>query len=129
MSSMDAATNAQTVREFVQTAFIEGRAQDAVDSFIGDRYVQHNPDVPDGIEGFKGIVAETKDKYPNFIFDTRKVIADDDHVCLHSYLSYDGNPPGISVMDIFRLEDGKIVEHWDVLQPIPEKQAHGNGMF
>jgi len=121
--------NEQTVRDFIRTAFHEGRAQEALDLYVGDRYIQHNPGVPDGSEGFIQAVKESIGTHPNFVFDTRRVIATDEYVVLHSYMTLTGEGPGFAVMDIFRMEDGKIVEHWDVLQPVPEDAANDNSMF
>jgi predicted SnoaL-like aldol condensation-catalyzing enzyme len=129
MTSDDTAANEQTVRDFIRTAFTEGRAQDALDLYVGDRYIQHNPGVPDGSEGFIQAVKDSAGTFPNFLFEIRRAIAHEDYVVLHSYLTVTGEGPGFAVMDIFRLEDGKIVEHWDVVQAIPEDPANDNTMF
>jgi predicted SnoaL-like aldol condensation-catalyzing enzyme len=129
MSSSSVSDNVQTVRDFIKTAFNEGRAKEALEKYVGDQYIQHNPMVPDGDEGFIQVVKETIGSNPNYVFDTKRVIAQDDHVVLHSYMTLTGEGPGFAVMDIFRLEDGKIVEHWDVLQPVPEEPANDNTMF
>jgi len=129
MSSDTVSDNVQTVRDFIRTAFHEGNAQEALDKYVGDQYIQHNPMVADGEEAFVGVVEMTIGSNPNYVFETKRVIAQDDHVVLHSYMTLTGEGPGFAVMDIFRLEDGKIVEHWDVLQPVPEEAANDNTMF
>ena len=73
-----------------------------------------------------------RDRYPNMRLEIKRVIAEGDLVATHSYVNFEpDNPknPGGAFMDFFRLKDGKIVEHWDVIQQVPEKSANNNGMF
>ena len=102
---------------------------DAAAKYFGPKYIQHNPGAPDGIEGFKTFVNFLRGKFPNSHSEIRKVFADGDHVILHVHAVREPGTLGRAIVDIFRLEDGKIVEHWDVAQDIPEKMPHGNGMF
>lgn len=127
MSSSPESDNVQTVRDFIRTALNEGRAREALDEYVGDQYIQHSPTIPDGEEGFIASIEAVSS--PNFVYETKRVIAQGDHVVLHNYMSLSGEGPGFAVMDIFRLEGGKIVEHWDVIQPIPEDPANDNTMF
>ena len=101
----------------------------AAQKYIGSRYTQHNPAAPDGPEGFKKFIDFLRDKYPASHSDIRHAFADGDYVILHVHAVREPNTAGSAIVDIFKLEDGKIVEHWDVIQPIPEKAANGNGMF
>ena len=109
-------------------AVIEGRVEDAFRRYAGPptTYRQHNPRIEDGMEGLKKSVAWLADAR----CEIKRVFADRDYVILHSHWhGLTDNPRGEAVVDIFRLEDGKVVEHWDVIQPIPEASANGNTMF
>lgn len=102
---------------------------DAAAKYFGPRYIQHNPGAPDGIEGFKGFIAFRKEKFPKAHSDIKRAFAEGDFVILHVHAVREPGERGSAVIDIFRLENGKIVEHWDVVQPIPEKTANANTMF
>jgi predicted SnoaL-like aldol condensation-catalyzing enzyme len=91
--------------------------------------VQHNPTAPDGIEGFKKFIGFLREKFPDSHSEIKKVFADGDYVILHVHAVREKGTRGNAIVDIFKLENGKIVEHWDVNQPIPEKAANENGMF
>jgi predicted SnoaL-like aldol condensation-catalyzing enzyme len=102
---------------------------DAAAKYFGTRYIQHNPSAPDGIEGFKRLVAFLKEKFPNSHSEIKRVIAEGDFVILHVHSVSEPGQRGRAIVDMFRLENGKIVEHWDVIQDIPEKPANDNTMF
>ena len=102
---------------------------DAAAKHFGPRYIQHNPLAPDGPEGFKRLVALLKEKFPNSHNEIKRVIAEGDLVVLHVHSVREPGQRGRAVVDIFRVENGKIVEHWDVLQDVPEKAANDNTMF
>ena len=101
----------------------------AASKYFGPRYIQHNPGAPDGIEGFKAFIALRKEKFPNAKGEIKRVFVDGDYVILHVHAVRNPGERGSAIVDIFKLEDGKIVEHWDVVQPIPEKAANTNTMF
>jgi len=102
---------------------------DAALKYVGDRYVQHNPNAADGPEGFRQFIAFLRDKYPASHSEIKRVFTDRDYVILHVHAVREPGTRGNAIIDIFRLEGGKIVEHWDAVQPIPEKAANSNGMF
>ena len=102
---------------------------DAAAVHFGPRYIQHNPVAPDGIEGFKAFIAFRKERFPQARSEIKRAFAEGDFVILHVHSKREPNERGVAIVDIFRLENGKIVEHWDVIQPVPETMAHGNGMF
>lgn len=102
---------------------------DAALRYLGDRYVQHNPNAADGSEGFRKFVAFLRDKYPQSRSEIKRVFTDGDYVILHVHAVREPGTRGNAIIDIFRLEKGRIVEHWDAVQPIPEQSANGNGMF
>ncbi len=97
--------------------------------YLGSRYKQHNPGAADGPEGLKGFVAFLKDKFPNNKSEIKRIFADGDYVIVHVHAVREPGTRGNAIIDIFKLENGKVVEHWDVVQPIPEKAANDNGMF
>lgn len=101
----------------------------AASQYLGADYKQHNPTAKDGIEGLKAFIDFLKAKFPHQHGDIRQVIAEGDLVVLHVHSTRDDGTPGRAIVDIFRLEHGKVVEHWDVIQDIPAQGANANGMF
>lgn len=124
----DMEANKKTVLEFYE-AGLNKKDFDAASKYFGPKYIQHNPGAPDGIEGFKGFLNFLRDKFPNSHSEIKKAFADGDYVILHVHAVREPGTRGRAIVDIFRLENGKIVEHWDVAQDIPEKMPHNNGMF
>ncbi len=96
---------------------------------MGAEYRQHNPGAPDGREAFIGFVSGFAKQFQELHVDIKRLVAEGELVAVHSHMTVSSGDRGNAVMDIFRLKDGKIVEHWDVLQPIPEKPANNNTMF
>lgn len=133
-SSAIAATPAQLeANKKVVTAFYEAAINqknfDAAVKYLGNQYKQHNPTAGDGAEGLKGFIDFLKTRFPTQHGDIKRVIAEGDLVVLHVHSTRGDNTPGRAIVDIFRVENGKVVEHWDVIQDIPEKSANNNGMF
>jgi predicted SnoaL-like aldol condensation-catalyzing enzyme len=127
----DLERNKQVVVDFYTTAF-GGNPAKAIADHFGPRYIQHNPGAPDGPEAFTAYVAWLRSQYPNLKLNIKRVIAEGDMVVTHSHLDLQpGNPdnPGRALADFFKLEDGKVVEHWDVVQDVPAESANDNGMF
>jgi predicted SnoaL-like aldol condensation-catalyzing enzyme len=120
--------NKKHVIEFYEKA-INQKDFEAAAPYFGSRYIQHNPGAPDGIEGFKGFLKFLKDKFPQSHSEIKRAFADGDFVILHVHSVREPGTRGRAIVDIFRLENGKIVEHWDVAQDIPEKAANANTMF
>ena len=112
---------------FFTEVFVGGEVA-AIDQYIGDSYIQHNPNVPDGRDVI-GRFIEKRGPLPADALIIKRVVAENDLVFLHSHAQFFAKPRGAAVVDIFRIEGGKIVEHWDVIQPVPEEMAHENGMF
>jgi predicted SnoaL-like aldol condensation-catalyzing enzyme len=102
---------------------------DAAAKYFGPRYVQHNPGAANGPEGFKRLVGFLKEKFPNSRNEIKRVIAEGDLVVLHVHSKRSPDDRGRAIVDIFKVENGKIVEHWDVVQDVPEKSANDNTMF
>ena len=124
----DLEANKKTVLEFYE-AGLNKKDFGAASKYFGPKYIQHNPGAPDGIEGFKTFVNFLREKFPNSHSEIKKTFAEGDYVILHVHAVREPGTRGRAIVDIFRLEDGKIVEHWDVAQDIPEKMPHSNGML
>jgi predicted SnoaL-like aldol condensation-catalyzing enzyme len=120
--------NKRTVRDFYETA-INRKDADRAMTYLGSRYVQHNQNAADGAEGLRKFILFLRDRHPRAHSEIRKVFAEGDYVILHVHAVRDPGTRGMAVIDIFRLEQGKIVEHWDVHEDIIERPANANGMF
>jgi predicted SnoaL-like aldol condensation-catalyzing enzyme len=120
--------NKQAVLEFYQKALNLKDFAAAV-PYLWPRYIQHNPGVADGPEGLRALIQFLRTKFPRAHSDIKAAFADGDYVILHVHSVREPNMRGTAIMDIFKLESGKIVEHWDVRQEVPETAANANGMF
>jgi predicted SnoaL-like aldol condensation-catalyzing enzyme len=124
----DLEQNKKVVVDFYEKA-INQKDFEAASKHIGPRYTQHNPVAADGPEGLKAFLGFLREKFPNAKSEIKRVFADGDYVILHVHAVREPGARGSAIVDIFKLENGKVVEHWDVIQPIPEKAANSNGMF
>jgi predicted SnoaL-like aldol condensation-catalyzing enzyme len=123
-------TNKDLVVAFYKKALFEGRVEEAFRLYAGTPYRQHNPLIEDGMEGLKKFAKRIMANHPDAHAEIKRVFADGDHVILHSHwYGLSDSPRGEAVVDIFRLEGDKVLEHWDVIQPIPETSANANTMF
>jgi predicted SnoaL-like aldol condensation-catalyzing enzyme len=120
--------NKKAVVEFYDLA-INQKNFEAAAKFLGPRYTQHNPRAADGPEGLKAFLAFLREKMPDYHSDIKRVFADGDYVILHVHNVPTPGSRGNAIIDIFKLENGKVVEHWDVRQEIPEQSANSNTMF
>lgn len=120
--------NKQNVIAFYNAA-INDKDFETASQYMGDMYIQHNPLAADGPEGLKAFLDFAKDNLGSFKVEIRQAFADGDYVILHVHAQAGPDDRGSAVMDIFRLENGKVVEHWDVIQAIPEQSANDNTMF
>jgi predicted SnoaL-like aldol condensation-catalyzing enzyme len=116
------------VRAFYETA-LNQRNADAALGYVGAHYRQHNPLVEDEYAGLRKYLAWIQENFPKSHSKILRVFADGNYVLLHVHRVRTPGTSGDAIVDIFRLEDEKIVEHWDVIQPIPEKAANPNSML
>lgn len=122
--------NKANILDFYELAFNQHKLQEAVNKHIGKEYLQHNPSVADGGQAFIDAFAPFLKQHPQSKAEIKRVIAEGDLVMVHVHSKISADDRGEAVVDIFRLDNnGKIVEHWDVIQAVPEKTVSGRSMF
>ena len=125
----DIEANKKAVLEFYEKG-LNQKDFAAASKHFGATYIQHNPVAADGPEGFRAFVEFLRSKFPQSKSEIKRVFAEGDYVILHVHAVREPGTRGAAIVDIFRLDaEGKIVEHWDVAQDVPEKAANANGMF
>ena len=117
------------VLDFFDLAFVKREPEQAAERYLGASYTQHNPTAPDGAAVFPNLIGGLFAHAPDASFHLKRAIAEDDLVVLHYHLKLFPDDLGQAIVDIFRVEDGRIVEHWDVVQAVPAESANSNGMF
>lgn len=121
--------NKANAQAFYDLMFNQCRPREAVEKYVGDDYIQHNPEVGDGKEAFIEYFNRMNAEYPGKVTHFIRAVAEGDLVVLHCHQIWPDNLE-YAGMDIFRFDDaGKIVEHWDVLQVVPSESKNDNGLF
>jgi predicted SnoaL-like aldol condensation-catalyzing enzyme len=121
----------EIVTAFYEMAFVKGQTREAILKYISPTtYIQHNPMVPDGREAALAVLPDLVSK-SGMRAEIKRVIAEGDLVVIHSRAAVPNNSekPALAIIDIFRVKDGLIVEHWDVIQEVPKESANKNTMF
>ena len=124
----DIQANKQNAIDFYRTAYLGDPAQ-AVELYVGDEYIQHNPLVDNGTQPFIDYFTEMAEKFPGKTIEFVRAVAEDDLVALHTHQTWPGGDEYVT-MDFFRFDsNGKIVEHWDSIQEVPRETKNGHSMY
>jgi predicted SnoaL-like aldol condensation-catalyzing enzyme len=127
MNSLE--TNKTNAQAFYDLMFNQCKPREAIEQYVGDEYIQHNPHVADGKEAFVEYFEQMGNEYPGKITHFIRSLAEGNFVMLHCHQQWPGDQDYAGI-DIFRFDDnGKIVEHWDVLQPVAAESKNDNGLF
>lgn len=119
----------EVVDQFIDLLYRKKEVRQAFESWVVSDYVQHKATLPDGREAVIGFLEDLLERYPDRIFTIHRVIASDDLVAVHYHSQATPEDLGFAVVDIFRVENCRIVEHWDVVQPVPAQSANDNTIF
>jgi predicted SnoaL-like aldol condensation-catalyzing enzyme len=122
------ADNKLIVLDFIDKAINQGNVE-AASTYFGERYIQHNPNIADGVDGFKAYVRQLRETFPFVRGEVKRIFAEEDFVIVHMHAKREPEEEGLAIVDFFRLEAGKLVEHWEVRQPITESKLHANSMI
>jgi predicted SnoaL-like aldol condensation-catalyzing enzyme len=119
----------QVVTKFMTQFYIEKDVRGAFETWVDPGYIQHNPMAATGREAAIGFLEPFFKSNPSIRYEIKRIIADGKLVAVHAHGRFSAEDRGIAVIDILRVEGCKVMEHWDVVQPVPEKAANTNGMF
>jgi predicted SnoaL-like aldol condensation-catalyzing enzyme len=120
--------NRAIVTSFADLFYRERRVREAFEGFVADKYVQHNPGIADGREAAIEALTPLFSR-ADMQFNVKRILVDGDYAAIHLHAIAPDTPRGTAVVDLFRLEGGKIVEHWDVLQSVPPESKNPHPMF
>lgn len=128
-SADQTAANKKLVVDFFKMVFHDKKPREAFAKYASKDYIQHNPLAADGPEPAIKFLTEWFEKNPNAIVEIKRVIAEGDVVAIHHHMRRSPEERGMAAVDMFRVENGKVIEHWDVVQPMPEKSLNPHPMF
>jgi len=117
------------VTRFMTTFYVDHKVREAFETWVDPGYIQHNPLAQTGREAAIAFLEPFFAQHPGIHYEIKRIIADGKLVAVHSHGQFAPDERGIAVVDILRVEGCKVVEHWDVIQPVPENAANSNGMF
>jgi predicted SnoaL-like aldol condensation-catalyzing enzyme len=126
---METERNREIVTRFITLFYGQGRVREAFETYVVENYIQHNPLAPDGRAPAIAALEPYFASQPNAIREVQRIIVDGNLAAVHVRVRQNAQDRGVAVIDILRLENGKIVEHWDVIQPVPERSANPHPMF
>jgi predicted SnoaL-like aldol condensation-catalyzing enzyme len=119
----------QVAAHFMTALYVDKKVREAFETWVDQGYIQHNPLALSGRDAAIGFLEPFFAQHPDIKYSIKRIIADGNLVAVHSHGRFAADDRGIAVVDILRVEGCKVVEHWDVVQPVPEKSANSNGMF
>ena len=122
-------TPKEVVTKFMNQFYTDKQVRAAFETWVDPGYIQHNPLAPTGRAAAIAFLEPFFRDHPEASYSIKRIIADGDLVAVHSHGKFTAAERGLAIVDILRVEKCKVVEHWDVLQPVPEKSANTNGMF
>jgi predicted SnoaL-like aldol condensation-catalyzing enzyme len=122
-------TPKEVVTRFMTRFYIDKKVREAFETWVDPGYVQHNPMAATGRDAAISFLEPFFAQHPDIHYSIARVIADGNLVAVHSHGKFAADDRGVAVVDILRVEGCKVMEHWDVVQPVPEKTANSNGMF
>jgi len=122
-------TPKQVASRFMNTLYVDKKVRTAFESWVDPGYIQHNPLAQTGRQAAIDFLEPFFAQHPDIKYSIKRIIAEGNLVAVHSHGTFTPEDRGIAVIDILRIEGCKVMEHWDVVQPVPEKSANPNGMF
>jgi len=122
-------TPKEVVTKFMTQFYVDKKVREAFETWVDPGYIQHNPMAATGRDAAVNFLEPFFAKNPNIKYSIKRIIADGDLVAVHSHGKFAPEDRGIAVVDILRVKGCKVMEHWDVVQPVPEKSANTNTMF
>ena len=122
-------TPKQVVEKFMNEFYVEKKVRSAFENWVDPGYIQHNPMAATGRQAAIDFLEPFFANNPDVNYSIKRIIADGDLVAVHSHGKFAAGDRGIAVVDILRVKGCRIMEHWDVVQQVPEKSANTNGMF
>ena len=122
-------TPKEVVTAFMTKFYLEKKVREAFETWVEPDYIQHNPLAKTGRDAAIAFLEPFFQSHPDASYSIKRIIADGNLVAVHSHAKFTADDRGLAVVDILRVDNCKIAEHWDVAQPVPEKSANTNGMF